>query len=318
MKILLTGASGNIGSSTLLELMRRGYTVRCLLRPHAANKKLARQLAGRVEIAWGDLRHKQEVAAAVEGQEAIIHLAYILPPFIDDDHKLAHEVNINGMKYLLEAAHQQAQAPSFLFSSTLDVFGHTQHLPPPRRITDPIQATDLYSQQKIECEQMLQDSGLTWAIYRFADVPPLKARQPHPIMFRIPLDTRLEMLHTYDAGLAIANGIESKQIWRKILLVGGGEHCQVTYRDYLNASLNALGIGSLPEEAFSNEPYCTDWLDTEESQALLNYQNNTFESIMQSTAQAAGPARWIIPLIRPLIRNSLLKMSPHLQKSATV
>ncbi len=51
----------------------------------------------------------------------------------------------------------------------------------------------------------------------------------------------------------------------------------VLYRDYLGAFLEEMGIGRLPDEAFSTEPYCTDCLDSEESQRLLGYQRRTFD-----------------------------------------
>ena len=41
-------------------------------------------------------------------------------------------------------------------------------------------------------------------------------------------------------------------------------------RDYLGRILDAMGIGMLPESAFGHDPYCTDWLDTEDSERLLH------------------------------------------------
>jgi len=36
--------------------------------------------------------------------------------------------------------------------------------------------------------------------------------------------------------------------------------------------MEVMGVGRLPEEAFGSEPAYMDWLDTEESQRLLQYQ----------------------------------------------
>lgn len=329
MKILLTGAFGNIGFSTLEELLRQGHSVRCFDRRSKANEKRARLVeeksdapqasASRAEIHWGDIRQAQDVAAAVEGQEVIIHLAFVIPPDLDEDPEGAYQINVGGTRHLLEAARRQTTPPKLLFASTLDVFGYTQELPPPRRISDPIYVTDDYTRHKIECEEMVKQSGLEWAIFRFADVPPLATRNPHPIMFRIPLNTRLEMLHTHDAGLAVANGVRSP-IWGKIWLIGGGSRCQVRYRDYLGRMLDAMGIGMLPEAAFGHEQYCTDWLDTAESQALLTYQRHSFDDIIDDVIKATAlpsPVRLVIPLFRPVVRRSILKMSPYLKASGT-
>lgn len=315
MKVLLTGASGNIGSSTLRELIQGGHTVRCLVRQHKGNETRVRQWAGhaRVDIFWGDLQRSEDIAAAVQGQDVIIHLAFVIPPQVDEKPQLAYTINVEGTRRLLEAAARQERPPAVIFGSSLDVFGFTQHLPPPRRAVDPVQVTGNYSQQKITCEQLVQNSGLSWSIYRFSDVPPLSPRSPHPIMYRIPLDTRMEVLHTYDAGLAVANGL-ARDIWGKILLIGGGPGCQIRYRQYLQASLEMAGIGMLPEEAFGRDPYSTDWLDTTESQDLLAYQRHTFEELLQEIGAASGMTasrRKLMRLIRPLVRRQLLTLSPY-------
>ncbi len=319
LKILLTGAFGNIGFSSLQELIKQGHTVRSFDLPTKANQKKASQVAGKTEIVWGDIRDAKQVAELVRDQEVIIHLAAILPPDIYDKLELGEAVNVGGTRNLIEAARQQPKPPKFLFSSSLDVFGFTQDQPPPRKVTDPVVATDDYTRHKLECEEMLKSSGLTWAIYRFADVPPLAARKPHPIMYRIPLDTRLEMLQTNDAGLAVANGVVRDELWGRVWLIGGGPSCQVRYRDYLNRMMNAMGIGALPEEAFGHDPYCTDWLDSEESERLLHYQRHTFDQIIDELVRYAapgGPTKLLMPVIRPFVRRWILTLSPYVKGQA--
>ena len=313
MNILLTGAFGNIGSSTLQELVRQGHTVRCFDVQTPKNAKRAQQLSQQYafETVWGDIRNATKVTDAVQGQELIIHLAYMIPPAVDEHPLEARAINVDGTMNVIAAAQHATLRPKLFFGSTLDLFGHTQQLPPPRTINDPIMATDAYTEHKLLCETKVRESGLEWAIFRFADVPPLEPRQPHPVMFNIPLDTRFEMVHTHDVGLAIANGIKSP-IWGRILLIGGGKSCQVRYRDYLNRSLQVTGIKELPERAFTTEEYCTDWLDTTDSEALLHYQRHTFDEIMADLARVNAPPvplRYILPLFAPLIKQQLLKMS---------
>ncbi|MBV9617507.1 MAG: NAD-dependent epimerase/dehydratase family protein, partial [Ktedonobacteraceae bacterium] len=173
MKVLLTGAFGNIGFSALQELLRQGHTVRCFDQRNRQAEKKARQVEGRVQVYWGDLRSSEEVAVAVENQKVIVHLGYVIPPDIEKDLEMARQVNMDGTRYILDAAQQQPHPPKILFASSLDVFGHTQNLPPPRKVTDPVQVTDEYTNHKLYCEARVRNSGLTWSIYRFADVPPL-------------------------------------------------------------------------------------------------------------------------------------------------
>src|SRR5262249_30346742 len=161
-------------------------------------------------------------------------------------------------------------------------------LPPPRRVGDRLQRTDAYSGHKIDCERLVEASGLPRCILRFADVPPIAVRAPHPMMFRLPLATRIEVIHPADAGLAVARAGGCPEAWGRTLNSGGGPGCQLVYREYLGAFLDAMGVGRLPDEAFSTEPYCTDWLDTEESQRLLGYQRRSFADVVHETAALLG------------------------------
>lgn len=310
MKVVVTGAFGNLGTSTLWELVRQGHTVRAFARRSWRAARTARRFAGSVEIVWGDVRRRADVARAVAGQEVIVHLAYILPPASEEHPAYAQAVNVGGTTTLIAAAHDQPWPPRFLFASSFDVFGPTQDQPP-RRASDPVRATDAYSHHKLACEEAVRSSGLAWAIFRFADVPPLAGRRPHPMMFRIPLETRFEVLHPHDAGLALANALRCPEVWDRVSLIGGGPSCQVYYRDYLGAMLDAMGIGPLPEDAFGHDPYCTDWLDTTESQRWLIYQRHTFADVVRDVTAAVGPARHLVPLVRPLVRSWMLRMSPY-------
>ncbi|MGC9075626.1 MAG: SDR family NAD(P)-dependent oxidoreductase, partial [Candidatus Bipolaricaulaceae bacterium] len=130
-----------------------------------------------------------------------------------------------------------------------------------------------------------------------------------PGMFDLPLWNRIEFVHTRDVGLAIARGISSCEIWGKTLNVGGGKSCQLYYRDVVQGVLQALGIGMLPEEAFLDRDFSTDWLDTEESQRILGFQTRTFEDYIQDMLKVVGWRRFVIKAFRPLVRSFLLSRS---------
>lgn len=323
MRVLVTGAFGNIGASCVRELRRQGHQVRAFGRSSRANRRVAASFGASVEPRWGDVRDPAAVARAVEGQDVVVHMAYILPPEADDHPELAEAVNVGGTRNVIEAARGQPVPPRVLFASTFDLFGFTQDQPPPRRVSDPVAATDAYTRHKIEGERMVRESGLAWTIFRFADVPPLAMRSPHPIMFRIPLATRFEVLHTDDAGLAVANALSGvggdggESVWGQVWLIGGGPSCQVRYRDYLGRMLDVMGIGRLPDSAFGDQPYSTDWIDTTESEALLRYQRHSFEQIIQGVAATLGWQRRLIPLARPAARWWILRMSPYYAKGTS-
>ncbi|MEJ2212382.1 MAG: NAD(P)-dependent oxidoreductase [Anaerolineae bacterium] len=324
MNVLLTGAFGNIGTSTLDELLRQGHHVRCFDLPTPANRQAAqtaRRLAvGRVEVLWGDLRRYDDVLAAVEDQEVIIHLAFIIPKlsatgFESEDHPdWARDINVGGTRHLLRAAASRVPSagspPRFLFASSYHIYGRTHDQPPPRTVDDVPQPIEHYAHHKVECEAMIRASGLEWAILRLAASLPL-AMKMDPGMFDVPLDNRMEYVHTRDVGLAFANAVACPEVAGKVLHIGGGPRCQYLYREITGKVLAGMGLGPLPEDAFTTVPFPTDWLDTAESQRLLAYQRHTLDDYVQDMRAELGYRRYLARAFRPLVRTLLLKQSPY-------
>ncbi len=319
MKVLVTGPFGNIGSHAVPELLREGHAVRTFDLDTPATRKVARKIGGRLDLRWGDARDARAVADAVEGVEAILHLAALIPPGSEERPEEARAVNVGGTEHVLRAAAAQPVSngrPRILFTSSLDVHGRTQHRPPPRRVDDPLEATDAYTATKIACEERIRAAGLPFCILRLSDVPVIGLRDPHPIMFEIGLHNRIETMHADDAAVALARALRTPEVWGRVLLVGGGPSCQVTYRDYLAKLMRAMGMEPLPDEAFSRADYVTDWLDTEESQRLLRYQRRSFDDIARDISACLGWKRAFVPVASPLVRRTLLELSPYWTRRA--
>ncbi len=316
MNILLTGAFGNVGTSTLAELVSRGHQVRCFDLKTRANRRIARRYAGRAEIIWGDLRKPKEIAAALEGQDAVIHLAFIIPKMsatgVESENRpeWAYEVNVGGTRNLLTAMRTLPVAPKILFASSYHVYGRTQHLLPPRLVSEPVRPTEHYAHHKVLCEQMVRGSGLPWAILRLSATLPLRL-QMDPGMFDVPLDNRMEFSHTQDVATAFANALEKDEVWGHTWLIGGGLGCQYAYREIVSRGLEAMGVGMLPDEAFGTVPFATDWVDTVESQRLLEYQQRDLGDFMSEMKAMLGFRRTLVRLFRPWVRRWLLNRSPY-------
>jgi len=254
---------------------------------------------------------------AVSGVDAVVHLAFVIPPACLEAPEAARRVNVDGTRHVIAALAQHAPRARLLFASTLDVFGHTAHLPPPRRVDDPTSATDVYAEHKLECEALVRKSGLTWGIVRYADVPPLVLRGPVPIMFDIPLAQRIEVIHPIDAGVATARAATHDATWGHLWLLGGGATCQVRYGDYLARMFAAMELGPpLPERAFTTTDYCTDWLDTEASQRVFQYQVRSFDDVVRDISALLGWRRPFARLARPIVRWHMLRMSPYYRLAA--
>lgn len=96
MKVAITGASGQLGSSVLLELLRRDYALKALVR------KDTRSLEGLpVEKIKGDLLDPASLVALLKDCETLIHCAAIVPVHGDTAQKVA-AVNVDGTRQLMQ------------------------------------------------------------------------------------------------------------------------------------------------------------------------------------------------------------------------
>ena len=136
------------------------------------------------------------------------------------------------------------------------------------------------------------------------------------MMFAVAANARVEYIHPRDVALAMSHAISSKAALGKTFFLGGGKDCQTTWCDFVSITPEALGIGKLPSEAFGDNPYYTDWMDTEESQRILQFQTTTLNDFRK---ELNHKYRFIRPFVAPLksiIRKQLLKSSPLYGKDA--
>ncbi|MHA2308791.1 MAG: NAD-dependent epimerase/dehydratase family protein [Candidatus Heimdallarchaeaceae archaeon] len=323
MKVLLTGAFGNVGQRTLKLLLERGHTVRCFDVKNPRNVAIESQIKQKMdfETIWGDIRDEKTVEKIVYGIDWIIHLAAIIPPLAYECPELAYDVNVRGSTYLLQAAESMVVPPKIVYASSIAVHGNRMKFQPPTRVDDPIDPLeyDNYAQHKVEMEGRLKKSLLDWVILRFAAVTPFEMSWKIPdIMFDIPLDQRIEIVDTRDVALACVNAMDAKVI-SKTLFIGGGKGNQLLQGEFVSKMLEAFGIGMLPEEVFKpvrtvDDYYHCDWMNTIEAQKLLKFQNHTFDDFIEVYRKQIGFRRFIIKLFRPLARSILISKSPYYRK----
>jgi nucleoside-diphosphate-sugar epimerase len=317
VKVLLTGAFGNLGLMVLRELRRREIAVRCTDLPSARSRRAARTLAG-VEIAWGDVRDAAWLARQVDDVDAVIHLAGLLPPATEHQPELAEAVNVTATQQLVAAMARSPRKPILLYPSSLTVFGVTQGKEPPRRLSDPVQATDAYTRHKLAVERHLAASSISWVVFRIGvsvDSRTLSAdagtlRQ----LIAVRPDNRLEYAHPEDVALAMVNAVQRRDVVdHKILLIGGGSRCQVTQSAFLGAALGALGL-RWSERFHGRAEYYTDWLDSEEGQRLLDYQRHGFDDYRDEMARRLRWVRWGLWPLRPLLNPLLAALAGRLNR----
>ena len=76
MKVLVTGATGNVGSAVVAELHKRGAEIRALVRKQSATEN---KMPASVEVAIGDLLDPISVQKAMEGVDKLYLLNAVLP-----------------------------------------------------------------------------------------------------------------------------------------------------------------------------------------------------------------------------------------------
>lgn len=97
--VLVTGASGLVGTHTCRELVKAGFKVRAFARD--ASKAASRLAHLPVDIKTGDIRNKDHVQAAVDGVGSIVHLAAIAIEQKGDSYT---KTNATATQILIEAA----------------------------------------------------------------------------------------------------------------------------------------------------------------------------------------------------------------------
>ncbi|NVM45340.1 MAG: NAD(P)-dependent oxidoreductase [Candidatus Lokiarchaeota archaeon] len=312
MKVLLTGAFGNVGLSTLKVLVEKDYNVRVFEIYNKKNRRIAKKFKNRIEIIWGDLRNKEEVNKAVHSQDIIIHLAAIIPPLADTNPRLAESVNIGGTQNILDAMKNLKQKPKLLFTSSVAVYGDRRYNPM-IEVTDPIAPSrgDYYAITKISAENLIRESGLDFAIFRLTYITSIDKLNMDPLMFHMPLDTSIEICDTKDIGLALVNAIECDEVWGETFNLAGGKQCRITYKEYLNDMMEIFGLGRnfLPEEGFAEKDFHCGFMNTDKSQSILKYQKHTLEDYYAEVKRKIGPKKHFMSAIKWMIRLNLLKRS---------
>ena len=162
MKVLVTGATGYLGSVITKRLLLDGHDIRILVRTPAKVAPLMEKLSvdpSELDVTQGDITDEGSVNAAVQGCEAVVHCAAIVATDPAQSQAM-DETNLAGAQNVLGAAVAAGCDPIVHISSAAALF--------PFR-TDPVTADhpvmgndEAYGRSKAACERYarsLQDDG---------------------------------------------------------------------------------------------------------------------------------------------------------------
>lgn len=314
-RVLLTGPAGNVGEEALAELLRRHhrYEIRAFDLPSRSVQRRLRPFRNEVDVMFGHLRNRADVARAVEGVDAVIHLAAVIPPRADREPEEARSTNVDGTRNLLDALAQQGRSVPFIHASSISLYGD-RLARPWIEVGDAVKPSphDYYAETKHEGEKLVQASTMAWSIFRLTGVLSMRVGLD-PLMFHMPLATSFEIVTARDCGYAFVQALEVEEVTGRIFNLAGGPSCRTTFADYLNRHLSIMGLGRdfLPPEAFAEGNFhCGFYRDSNDLQLLLQFQRDGLDEWFQHVQDNTNA---VIPVLaracRPLARRFLLSRS---------
>lgn len=118
--ILLTGATGLVGSFVARRLVRDGHSVRVLARPQS-NRGLLAGVESQLDWAEGDILDVLSLEAALDGVTHVVHAAAVVS-FVPRDRREMHRVNVEGTANVVNAC-LRANLRKLLYVSSVAALG---------------------------------------------------------------------------------------------------------------------------------------------------------------------------------------------------
>jgi len=327
MRIVVTGAFGNVGRTVVRQLLAEGHEVHAAdLESRPARRWAARLRHPRLVVRWGDLTDPATAPAllAVDGgADAVVHLAALIPPTAYRLPALARRVNVEASRLLIEAVERAPGRPRLVFASSMAAFGATNPHTRPGLVdaAAPLRPAEMYGAHKAEVEAMLAASGAEWTVLRLGAVVSsemIAGLDLEMVLLEsaLPQDGPVHAVDVRDVALAFAAAAHADCAGR-VLLIGGDATTRLTQGRMSGDMTTALGLRGVLPAGLPGDPgdddawFCVSWMDTTEAQRLLDFQHHSWTRTLADTRAAFGLRRYAAPAAGPLARAVLVRRSAY-------
>ncbi len=317
LRVLVTGASGTVGKEVVYQLLNEkdNYEVTVFDLRTQGSRKLLGQFEGDIRIHYGDIGNEEMVAQACKDKDAIIHLAAIIPPLADENHALAEKVNIRGTRNLIQGMLKFSPLAFFLYSSSISVYGDRLQHPLIKTVDQLVPCErDFYAKTKLAAEKLIREKLTHWAIFRLTAIMGTNNHSASPLMFHMPLDTKMEICTPSDTARAFVYALRhQRELEQQIFNLSGGADCRISYRDFIQRSFKISGLGSSgfqPGTFAEKNFHCGYYADGDNLEKILHFRHDTMEDYFVQLKQSVSPLqKGATMLLRYFIKRRLQNLS---------
>ena len=317
LRVLVTGASGTVGKEVVSQLLADSdkFAVSVFDLKTKDTERFFGPLKTNLKIYFGDIGNEETVVRACRDKDAVIHLAAIIPPLADKDHALAERVNIEGTRNLIQGLKKYSPSAFFLYSSSISVYG--DRLQNPRiKVNDPLIPCerDFYAKTKLTAEKVIRENLAHWTIFRLTAIMGTKNHGVSPLMFHMPLDTKMEICTPSDTARAFVHALgHQPELEQQIFNLGGGAACRISYGDFIQRSFKISGLGNpnfRPGTFAEKNFHCGYYADGDHLEKILHFRRDSIEDYFARLRQSVSPLqKGATLLLRSFIKRRLQKLS---------
>jgi nucleoside-diphosphate-sugar epimerase len=316
MRVLITGGAGRIGVDVCKTFLENGFQVRAFDLDTPVTRGRIKKLHGKAEIYWGDITQLESLRKALEGIDAVVHTAAMLPPKCVATPELTRKVNVDGTRNVAQAVKEKGGSIPFVYTSTEAVYGNISELTEPIDLDKfPPVPKGIYPETKIQGEQKIKETGVACVILRLTTGWQLTlSKQDRQQMFRIPLNNRVEICCRVDACRAILSAIKNfDKLKGNTFMVSSGTNGKILHQDRVRGYLKCMGLPMPPASKFGQGPTHYNWFVTTRTEKMLPYPKSTFEEFLAVYRKdmSALYSPFFLPLMRyfigPLFGKLIIK-----------